>query len=152
MQVAILNVRSRCLQFPLRGFRPEDDGAKRRLQHPNNFVGWCLCRWSVVGEGSSDDLPLPSPFLPAMRPGSWARCPPVPAPTCFVVHLQHDSLVLFKEPFSSLSPLLRRRLSPSPPRHHASRRTTKRSSVTAAIISTAHGEPAYTKIHEAKPT
>ena len=34
MQVAILNVRSRCLQFPLRGFRPEDDGAKRRLQHP----------------------------------------------------------------------------------------------------------------------
>ena len=99
-------------------------------------------------------LSLPSPFLPAMRPGSWARCPQVPAPTCtlLVVHLEHDSVVLFKEPFSTLSLFLSRRLSPSPPRRHSRRSSTRRSSINAAITSTAHGESAYTKIHEAKPT
>ena len=55
--------------------------------------------------------------MPAMKHGSWARCPqaPVPAPTCFVVHFQpraNDSLVLLEAPFSILSLLLLRRLSP----------------------------------------
>ena len=48
---------------------------------------------------------------------------------------------------SSLSPLLRRRPGSSPPRRHAWRRTTKRSSVEAAIISTAYGDRHTRKVY-----
>ena len=52
----------------------------------------------VTTEGGLDDLLLSPPDLPLMWPGPWVRCSPVPAPPMLVMHLEHDSPILLKEP------------------------------------------------------